>query len=78
MNKIKNKWLRITGVVLSMIGIALLARPLISTLLGKKLVFSFFGLFDGYMAIIITAVFLIVGLVIISLTEPLDEEKHNQ
>lgn len=37
MNKIKNKWLRITGIVSSMIVIALLARPLISTLLGEKI-----------------------------------------
>lgn len=76
MKKIQNKWLRILGIVSSMIGIALLARPLISTLLGEKLVFSFFGLFNGYGAIIISFVFLIVWLVIVTFTKPLDEENE--
>lgn len=80
MKKIQNKWLRILGIVLSMIGIALLARPLISTLFGEKLVFSFFGLFNGYGAIILSSVFLMIGLVIVTFTEPLDEEneRHKQ
>lgn len=78
MKKFKNKWLRIAGIVLSMTGIALLARPLISALFGKKLVFWFLGLFSGYMAVIASAVFLIIGLLIISITEPLDEEKHSR
>lgn len=75
MIKIRNKWLRITGIILSMIGLALFVRPFICAVLGEKLVFSFFGLFSGYMAMIISAVFLVIGLLIISVTEPLDEEK---
>ena len=78
MKKVKNKWLRIVGIVSSMIGIALLARPLISAVLGEKLAFSFFGLFHGYIAVGISSAFLIVGLVVVSFTEPLDEEKRNQ
>ena len=44
MKKFKNKWLRIAGIVLSMTGIALLARPLISALFGKKISILVFGL----------------------------------
>ena len=80
MKKIQNKWLRILGIVSSMIGIALLVRPLISTLFGEKLVFSFFGLFNGCGAAIFSSVFLVIGLVIVTFTEPLDEEneRHKQ
>ena len=78
MKKIRNRGLRITGIVACMTGIALLVRPLIGALAGTKPVFSFFGLFDGCAAVIVSAVFLIAGLAVLSLTEPLDEEKSGR
>lgn len=75
MKKIDNKGLRIFGIVMSMVGIALVIRPLIEMLFGKTLTFSFFGLFSGTPALVISIIMLIGGLVIVSITEPLEEEK---
>lgn len=75
MKKIDNKGLRILGIVMAMIGIALLARPLIAMFLGSNLIFSFFGLFDGVPAIIVSVIILVFGLGIVAITEPLEEEK---
>lgn len=74
MKKIKNEPLRILGIVLSLIGLNLLARPLIAALLGKIVIFSFFNLFPGFLGLVLSISCLIVGLVLVYITVPLDTE----
>ncbi|RRG10719.1 MAG: hypothetical protein DUD32_01890 [Lactobacillus sp.] len=74
MKKIKNEPLRILGIVLSLIGLTLLARPLIAALLGKTVIFSFFNLFSGFLGLALSISCLIVGLVLVYITVPLDTE----
>lgn len=78
MKKIKSKWLRITGMFSGVVGVVLLGQPLVRAVLGQELVFSFFGLFTGNVAMIVSAIFLVFGIGIVTFTEPLDEEKHKQ
>lgn len=75
MQKIESKGLRVFGIIMSMIGIALVLRPLIEMLFGKPLTFSFFGLFSGAPALALAIFTLIGGFGIIFVTEPLEEEK---
>lgn len=76
MKKINNKTLRILGIIMSMIGLSLFIRPIISIILRNPLQFSFFNLFSGTPAIITIASFLIFGLTFISITKPLEEENR--
>lgn len=77
MKKINSEGLRIFGIVVSVLGIGLIARPLITALLGHGLIFSFFGLFTGIPAIVVSVIVLVAGLLVLEITEPLDEEnKH--
>lgn len=75
MKKINSEYLRILGIVVSIAGIGLIARPIITALLGHGLMFSFFGLFTGIPAIVVSVVVLVAGLGVLEITEPLDEEK---
>lgn len=75
MKKINSEYLRIFGIVVSIIGIGLIARPIITSILGHGLMFSFFGLFTGIPAIVVSVVVLVAGLGVLEITEPLDEEK---
>lgn len=78
MKKIRNKGLRIAGIVMSMIGLALLARPLIGAALGQPLAFTFFGLFGGGAAVAVSAVFLVAGLAVVACTEPWEDEDRGR
>lgn len=72
MRKIQNDPLQILGIVLSLLGLALVIQPLINGLLGKPVVFTFLGIVpDGTPALIIWIVVLVVGLVLVSITKPL-------
>lgn len=78
MKKMKSRWLRITGKFSSVVGVVLLGQPLIRAIFGQELVFSFFGLFTGNAAMLISIIFLVLGIGIVTFTEPLNEEKHKQ
>jgi hypothetical protein len=72
MRKIQNEPLQILGIVLTMLGLALIVRPLINMLFGNPVVFTFFGIVpDGTPALITWLVVLVVGLVLVSITKPL-------
>lgn len=72
MRKIQNDPLQILGIVLTMLGLALIARPLINQLFGNPAVFTFFGIVpDGLPALVVWVVVLVVGLVLVSITRPL-------
>lgn len=75
MKKINSEYLRIFGIIVSIAGIGLIARPIITAILGHGLMFSFFGLFTGIPAIVVSVVVLVAGLGVLEITEPLDEEK---
>lgn len=77
MKKINSESLRILEIVISVLGIGLIARPLITALFGHGLTFSFFGLFTGIPAIVISVIVLMTGLAVLEVTEPLDEEKKH-
>lgn len=72
MKKIQNDPFQVTGIILSLLGIAMLVRPLIEAVFGKALVFQFFGIVpDGTPAFIVWVVILVIGLVLVSITKPL-------
>lgn len=73
MRKIQNEPLQILGIVLTMLGLALIVRPLINGLFGNPVVFSFFGVVpDGTPALVLWIVVLVLGLVLVSTTKPLN------
>lgn len=72
MKKIQNDPLQILGIVLSLLGLALIVQPVINGLLGKPVVFTFFGILpNGAPALIVWVVVLVIGLVLVSITKPL-------
>lgn len=72
MKKIHNDPLQILGIVLTMLGLALIVRPLINGLFGNPVVFSVLGIVpDGTPALIVWIIVLIVGLILVSITKPL-------
>jgi hypothetical protein len=76
MKKIKNDGLQILGIVLSMVGIATTAQPLIRALFGKPLKYQFLGLLpDGWASFAAWAVILVVGLVLVTITQGLTSAK---
>lgn len=72
MRKIQNDPLQILGIILTMLGLALIVRPLINGVFGNPVVFSFFGIIpDGTPALIAWIVVLGIGLVLVTMTQPL-------
>lgn len=80
MRKIENEPLQILGIILTMLGLALIVRPLINGLFGNPIDFTFFGIVpDGTPALIGWSVVLVLGLVLVSITKPLKSiAKENQ
>ncbi len=78
MKKIQNDPLQILGIVLTMLGLALIVRPVINGLVGNPVVFSFFGIVpDGVPALFLWIVVLVIGLVLVSITKPLNVNAKN-
>ncbi|SFE80560.1 hypothetical protein SAMN05216378_4135 [Paenibacillus catalpae] len=76
MRKIKNDGLQIAGIVLSMVGIATLAQPLIRALFGKPLKYQFLGLLpEGWASFAAWAVILVAGLILVTITKGLITDK---
>jgi hypothetical protein len=72
MKKIQNEPLQILGIILTMLGLALIVRPLMNGLFGNPVRFTFFGIVpDGTPALVLWIVVLVIGLVLVSITKPL-------
>jgi hypothetical protein len=71
MRKIQSEPLQILGIILTMLGLALIVQPLINGLFGNPVAFRFFGVVpDGTPALIVWGVILVIGLVLVSITKP--------
>lgn len=75
MKKIHNDGLQILGIIVSVLGFSGIVRPLITAIFSKEIIFKFFGLLgDGIPSLIIWVIVLLVGLVLVSITEPLNNK----
>ncbi|MBB3113800.1 hypothetical protein FHS18_005913 [Paenibacillus phyllosphaerae] len=79
MSRIQNDGLQILGIVLSLIGLATIAQPLIKALFGHPLTYAFLGILpEGWPSFAVWAVTLVTGLVLVSITKPLKQDKKNK
>ena len=77
MKKLQNDALQMTGIVLSLIGLATVLQPLIRLLFGKALIYRFPGVENGWISFSVWAIVLLIGLVLVSITKPLNKnDKH--
>lgn len=79
MRKIQNDWLHVLGIILSLLGLALLVQPLVRGMFGKPILYRFLGwLPEGWPSLVGWIVVLAVGLVLISITKPLPTNKSEK
>lgn len=70
--KIKNDPLQIIGSIMTVLGIWFIVYPVFKSLLYSSDVdFSFFGILNGYPALIACIVLLVIGLIFVMITQPL-------
>ncbi|REE83914.1 nucleoside-diphosphate-sugar epimerase [Paenibacillus taihuensis] len=76
LRKIQNDWLHVLGIILSLLGIALIVQPLVRGIFGNPILYRFLGwLPEGWPSLGGWIVVLIIGLVLISITKPLPTKK---
>ncbi|ANE45936.1 hypothetical protein SY83_06115 [Paenibacillus swuensis] len=72
MRKIRNDGLQVLGIVLSLIGLATIAQPLIRAIFGKPVSYTFLGLLpEGWASFGAWAFILVIGLMLVSVTKSL-------
>lgn len=76
MKKYQNDWLHVLGIILSLIGLAAVLQPLIRAVFGKPLSYQSLGLLpEGWPSFAAWAVILVIGLVLVSITERITTNK---
>lgn len=79
MKRIQNDGLQVLGIILSLLGLATIIQPLLRVLFGKPLEYKFLGLLpEGWPSFSAWVVILAIGLVFVSITKPLVNEKKNK